>query len=154
MTAELDDVLLNYLADRARLAGEALRDAAAHWYVLSSAPSLRAKELVEASVSFFAADLGIDAPRQAWIRAVPTQEALGGDRQKMVSAECDAAGLCLTRPTGQTGPAVMIRSDLGLSPRRLIMVVAHEVRHAAGGDEDEAEAYEVEQARRLFGAAL
>jgi hypothetical protein len=82
-----------------------------------------------------ATELGIDTPEVHWIRPV----SLGGDLVTMG----DIVGCAPTDdPT-----VIFVRSDIRTDRDRL-RVVAHEVAHHSGADEDEALAYEVTAVRR------
>lgn len=82
-----------------------------------------------------AAELGIDTPEVRWIRPV----SLGGDLVTLG----DIVGCAPTDdPT-----VIFVRSDIRTDRDRL-RVVAHEVAHHSGADEDAARAYEVAALRR------
>jgi hypothetical protein len=91
-------------------------------------------------VRLTADDLGIAPPKLDWIKALP----FGAETYDVSTAR---VVWDLYIPDG-----ICVRADAGLDGRKLMSIVAHEVKHAAGGDEAEAQIYEREWFDRLAGA--
>lgn len=100
----------------------------------------------QACLEMCAAELGIDPPPLTWMVPESAKERSYAERymRDWDHLELDARVYgAYHLATGR----VWVRADLGFE--KTMQYVAHEVRHAAGGDEDEARAYQAQWAARL-----
>lgn len=108
-------------------------------YVDAGPPIPEIADAAESMLRICARELGIDPPPLIWMMAeTPAQAAWAAERPREwphIFTDRRLYG-AFHEHTG----TVWCRSDLTLD--RTLTTVAHEVRHAAGGDEDEAQAYE------------
>lgn len=114
-----------------------IADRHAYRYSLAGPPDAKAARAAEMMINLAARDFGISSPPLGWI--VPAKSG-DGDLKFGV----DIAGVCAEGN-------VLIRADRWKSIPfgENLLTIAHEVRHAAGGDEAEAVAYEAEWSGRL-----
>ncbi|MBA2533205.1 MAG: hypothetical protein H0V23_14080 [Nocardioidaceae bacterium] len=108
-----------------------------HRYALTQPPDADTAKAADALCRYVAGALGIDPPPLHWIKALSA------------GAVPFALGTSQAVLGAQRADGIFARADAGMSFAETMSIVAHEVRHAAGGDEDEAASYEQQWHDRL-----
>lgn len=148
--AELDRIYANVVFGSAQQTLASLVDHQRRQRVYVETQPMNATVAAEAKevCQVASAELGIEPPPLYWYRPATAQEKDFHDRfaylpGELFTDERNLSGLC--RPGDR--PVIAVRANLARD--YLLSVVAHEVRHAAGGDEDEARLYERDWLERI-----